>query len=84
MTVSAEERDATLIFRVHNPGVMSAEVQGQIFHRAFSTKGEEGRGIGTYSIRLFTEQYLQGHVRFTSNEPAAPPSPSPSLKTRGK
>jgi signal transduction histidine kinase len=52
-------------FLVHNPSVMRPEVQEQIFQRSFSTKGE-GRGIGTYSIKLLTEQYLHGKVAFKS------------------
>lgn len=52
-------------FAVHNPSVMPPAVQEQIFQRSFSTKGE-GRGIGTYSIKLLTEQYLHGKVTFRS------------------
>ena len=55
----------TVRFLVHNPSVMRPEVQEQIFQRSFSTKGE-GRGIGTYSIKLLTEQYLHGKVAFRS------------------
>lgn len=46
---------------------MPDEVKLQIFQRSFSTKGR-GRGIGTYSIKLFTEKYLEGKVSFTSKE----------------
>jgi signal transduction histidine kinase len=46
---------------------MSEEVQRQLFQRSFSTKGI-GRGLGTYSIRLLTENYLKGKVSFISNE----------------
>ncbi len=56
-------------FAVQNPGVMPADVQLQIFHRSFSTKGEAGRGIGTYSMRLFGERYLGGKVGFVSRAP---------------
>ncbi|MGC9396135.1 MAG: ATP-binding protein [Anaerolineae bacterium] len=52
-------------FLVHNPSVMRPEVQEQVFQRSFSTKGK-GRGIGTYSIKLLTEQYLHGEVAFKS------------------
>ena len=38
---------------------MPDEVKAQIFERSFSTKGR-GRGIGTYSIKLLTERYLEG------------------------
>ncbi len=54
-------------FWVKNPGVMTEEVQRQIFQRSFSTKGP-GRGLGTYSVRLLGEQYLKGVVSFTSSE----------------
>jgi signal transduction histidine kinase len=52
-------------FKVHNPAVMPRKVQQQVFTRSFSTKGS-GRGLGTYSIRLITEQYLAGRVSFVS------------------
>jgi signal transduction histidine kinase len=54
-------------FWVKNDGVIARDVQMQIFQRSFSTKGK-GRGIGTYSIRLLTENYLKGKVSFISNE----------------
>ena len=53
-------------FAVHNPGVMSEEVQLQMFQRSFSTKGQTGRGIGTYSMKLLGERYLGGQVEFVS------------------
>ena len=69
VTMSCEEHGKSVAFIVHNREVMPEEVQLQIFHRSFSTKGEEGRGIGTYSIKLLGEQYLGGKVEFTSREP---------------
>ena len=53
-------------FSVTNPGVMSREIQAQIFHRSFSTKGQD-RGLGTYSMKLLGERYLGGSVSFESN-----------------
>ena len=53
---------------VQNPAVMKEETRLQVFKKSFSTKGE-GRGIGTYSIKLFTEEYLDGKVSFTSEAP---------------
>jgi signal transduction histidine kinase len=52
-------------FAVHNQGFIPKDVQLQIFQRSFSTKGE-GRGIGTYSMKLLGEKYLKGKVRFES------------------
>jgi signal transduction histidine kinase len=54
-------------FWVNNQGTINREIQLQIFQRSFSTKGS-GRGIGTYSMKLLAEQYLQGKVWFISNE----------------
>jgi signal transduction histidine kinase len=52
-------------FWTRNPSVMPREVQLQVFQRSFSTKGE-GRGLGTYSIRLLTRDYLKGTASFRS------------------
>ena len=56
-------------FWCRNEGVIPEEIQRQLFQRSFSTKGT-GRGIGTYSIKLFGEQYLGGRVGFTSTAEA--------------
>jgi signal transduction histidine kinase len=55
------------VFSVNNTGVIPDEVKLQIFQRSFTTKGA-GRGLGTYSMKLFGENYLQGRVYFRSNE----------------
>ncbi len=52
-------------FWVHNEMVIPEDVQEFIFNRSFSTKGE-GRGVGTYSMKLLGEKYLHGKVGFTS------------------
>jgi K+-sensing histidine kinase KdpD len=57
----------SFLFLVSNPQVMPDHVHKQIFQRSFSTKGI-GRGLGTYSIKLFTEKYLKGGISFTSRE----------------
>ena len=54
-------------FWVHNPNYMPENVRLQVFYRNFSTKGA-GRGLGTYSMKYFTEKYLRGSVTFTSTE----------------
>ncbi len=67
ITLTATRKDEQVSFAIHNPGVMPEAVKRQIFQRSFSTKGP-GRGLGTYSIRLFTKKYLNGSVHFTSQE----------------
>jgi signal transduction histidine kinase len=59
--------DSEISFWVRNTSVMPKDVRMQIFQRSFSTKGT-GRGIGTYSIKLLTGNYLKGKVSFSSNE----------------
>jgi signal transduction histidine kinase len=62
-----ELEDDNVRFWVHNPQVISPEHQLQIFNRSFSTKGS-GRGLGTYSMRLLSERYLEGQVGFSSEQ----------------
>ena len=66
--ITAEVFDNEICFRVWNNFVMPPSVQLQIFQRSFSTKSLEGRGIGTYSVKLLVEQYLNGQVSFFSNK----------------
>lgn len=74
---ASEESDTVIIgcdalpeavrFWVSNPAVMPEATCMQVFQRSFSTKGT-GRGVGTYSMKLLTEQYLHGTVAFRSEE----------------
>ena len=59
--------DEAVTFSVTNPGVIPRDVQLQIFQRSFSTKGDRGRGVGTYSIKLLGEQYLRGTMGFKTD-----------------
>ncbi|TGU70315.1 sensor histidine kinase [Geomonas terrae] len=54
-------------FNVWNPGTIPQEVAQRIFQRNFSTKGNIGRGMGTYSMKLFGEQILGGSVEFITS-----------------
>jgi len=52
-------------FSVHNHAAMPDHVRAHVFQRSFTTKGS-GRGLGTYSIKLLTESYLNGRAWFDS------------------
>jgi signal transduction histidine kinase len=67
ITLAAHCKGNQVTFSIHNSGAMPEAVKRQIFKRSFSTKGP-GRGLGTYSIRLFSEKYLKGSVSFRSLE----------------
>lgn len=57
-----------LTFKVWNGGMIAKEVAHRIFQRNFSTKGDTGRGLGTYSMKYFGEKILGGKVWFTSTD----------------
>ena len=67
VTLACRKEGNRVNISVHNPGVIPDEVKLQIFQRSFSTKGT-GRGLGTYSIKLLSEQYLKGKVGVKSSE----------------
>ncbi|MDJ0782411.1 MAG: HAMP domain-containing sensor histidine kinase [Desulfosarcinaceae bacterium] len=60
--------DGHLRFSVWNRAFIPPAVQMRLFQRGFSTKGEKGRGIGTYSMKLIGEKLLGGQVSCTSSE----------------
>jgi hypothetical protein len=59
--------NVSALFSVYNSKYISEEVRLQLFHRNFSTKGKN-RGLGTYSIKMITENYLQGKVSVQSDK----------------
>lgn len=55
------------VFTVQNPGCIPPDVADRIFQRSFSTKALQGRGLGTYSMKLLGETVLGGRVGFTTS-----------------
>jgi signal transduction histidine kinase len=53
-------------FWVHSNSFMPRSVQLQVFQRSFTTKGT-GRGLGTYSMKLIGERFLDGQVSFETS-----------------
>ncbi|MBI5633354.1 MAG: HAMP domain-containing histidine kinase [Nitrospirae bacterium] len=60
--------DQDLTFHVWSRQVISDDVARRVFQRHYSTKGDRGRGIGTYAMKLFGEGVLGGKVDFTTSE----------------
>lgn len=56
-----------VLWEVRNSSHILPEIQKRIFQRHFSTKNGSGRGMGTYSMKLFGESYLNGRVSFVSS-----------------
>lgn len=67
VTLACRDEGDAVRFLVRNNAVIPQNIQENIFHRRFSTKGES-RGLGTYSMLLLTERYLRGSVGFSSAE----------------
>jgi signal transduction histidine kinase len=67
VTIGCQKIFEFVRFWVHNSKPIPQKVQLQIFQRSFTTKGI-GRGLGTYSMKLLSENYLQGRVSFESDE----------------
>lgn len=63
----AEIEDGVLFFHVWNAAEIPAKYVNRIFQRNFSTKDQEGRGVGTFSMKLFGEKILGGKVYFTTS-----------------
>lgn len=64
--ISASDSPPNVTISIWNARGMAESTRHQVFQRSFSTKGE-GRGLGTYSMRLLMENYLGGQVSFTSD-----------------
>lgn len=65
--LSVSEKGETVCFHVWNAQPISDNIARRIFQRNFSTKALEGRGLGTYSMKFFGEQVLNGKVSFTTS-----------------
>lgn len=66
VTIGVQLNGETIRFYVHNKDYMQPDIQNQVFQRSFSTKGK-GRGLGSYSMKLLTEQYMKGKIYFTTS-----------------
>jgi signal transduction histidine kinase len=62
-----ETNQHKITFLVQNPQPIPADVAKRIFQRNFSTKEGIGRGLGTYSMKLFGERFLGGTVDFSTS-----------------
>lgn len=68
--LSVAEVGGEVAFRAWNQGVIPPSVAPRIFQRYFSTKAGEGRGHGTFVMKLFGEAWLRGRLGFTSSAAA--------------
>lgn len=57
-----------ILFSIWNKGCIPDQTAMRVFQRNFTTKEQDGRGIGTYSMKLFGEKILGGKISFTSSK----------------
>lgn len=57
-------------FCVWNHQEIPKQMQKRIFQRNYTTKSDSGHGLGTYSIKLFGEDFLGGKVVFETSASA--------------
>lgn len=62
--------DNFFLFNVWNNKEIPEDTRGRIFQRNFSTKGQMGRGLGTFSMKLLGEKLLGGEVYFSTSAEA--------------
>ncbi|MBN1347237.1 MAG: HAMP domain-containing histidine kinase [Phycisphaerae bacterium] len=66
--VRVQTTDDSVTFRVWNRQAIPEPVALRVFQRYYSTKAGNGRGMGTFAIKLLGESLLGGKVDFTSSE----------------
>ena len=67
ITVKGSDQEQVM-FKVWSQSHIPKPIQKRIFQRYFSSKTGKGRGLGTYSMKLFGETYLKGKISFTSSQ----------------
>jgi signal transduction histidine kinase len=65
--LGCNDESENVTFWVKNQAYIPEQNQIKIFDRTFSTKGKD-RGLGTYSMKILGEEYLNGKVSFTSDQ----------------
>ena len=65
--IMVEVPSGAVVWKVWNDAYIDEKFQPRVFQRFFSTKSNTGRGLGTFSMKLFGEQYLGGRVGFASD-----------------
>jgi len=66
--VRCRRQENGIAFSVWNRRAIPEDVARRIFQRNFSTKQDIGRGLGTYSMKLFGEGFLGGKVDFATSQ----------------
>lgn len=63
-----EDSGKSITFCSLNREYIPDDIARRVFQKNFSTKEGEGRGLGTYSMKLFGEKFLGGKVELESSK----------------
>ncbi len=64
--INVTKAQGEILWEVWNKTCIPDPIKKRIFQRHFSSKSGNGRGLGTYSMKLFGETYLKGKISFHS------------------
>ncbi len=64
--MSSKLESGGLVISIWNSQTIPEELQPRIFQKFFSSKGQSGRGIGSYAAKLLAEEVLGGRLDFIS------------------
>ena len=65
--LTIEDLKGAVIFSVWNDLCIPEKIALRVFQRNYSSKAENGRGLGTFGMKIFGEKVLGGKVDFTSS-----------------
>ncbi len=67
VVLKCTKEEDKIVFSVQNSAEIPGHVAVRMFQQYLSTKQGQGRGLGTYSMKLLGERYLGGKVSFSTS-----------------
>ncbi len=66
--IDVQAGNKKIIWKIWNCEYIPKKYHNRIFQRFFSTKVDQGRGLGTYSMKIYGEKFLPGKIGFSSDK----------------
>jgi len=68
ISINVQVVNDKIIWKIWNQEYIPEKFHNRIFQKFFSTKPGTGRGLGTYSMKIYGEKFLKGKVGFSSDK----------------